>query len=145
MKKSGLYIFVLVLLVSHLMAQGQEDDAIKKLIADYQQAREQMDTTLLKSIITEDIDQLVSSGEWRRGQEGAFKGMMRSSSGNPGKRTLTVENIRMIGSKQAIADARYVIERTDGTSRKMWSTFIVVKEKKDWKIAAIRNMLPAPR
>ncbi|TDI72183.1 MAG: DUF4440 domain-containing protein, partial [Bacteroidetes bacterium] len=31
----------------------------------------------------------------------------------------------------------------DGTARKMWSTFIVVRNEDGWKIAAIRNMLPA--
>ncbi|MEM9676030.1 MAG: DUF4440 domain-containing protein [Bacteroidota bacterium] len=113
------------------------------LVAQYAQARETRDTTLLKSILTNDIDQLVSSGEWRRGFEGAFKGMMRSSTRNPGQRTLTVENVRFLTSEAAIADARYEIKNSDGSVRKMWSTFIVVKEAKDWKITAIRNMLPA--
>jgi len=36
------------------------------------------------------VDQLVSSGEWRTGIEGAMKGMVRSSTSNPGKRTLVV-------------------------------------------------------
>ncbi len=143
MVRTLFFYFFMLLLSVRVMAQGKEDAAIKKLIADYQQAREEMDTTLLKSIITEDIDQLVSSGEWRRGQEGAFKGMMRSSSGNPGTRTLTVENIRMLGPKHAIVDARYEIKQINGSVRKMWSTFVVVKQKNRWKISAIRNMLPA--
>jgi len=49
-----------------------------------------MDTVMLKSILTPDVDQLVSSGEWRTGIEGAMKGMVRSSTSNPGKRTLVV-------------------------------------------------------
>jgi len=34
-------------------------------------------------------------------------------------------------------------QNTDGSIRKMWSTFFVVTEKKKGKISAIRNMVPA--
>jgi hypothetical protein len=98
---------------------------------------------LLKSILTPDIDQLVSSGEWRTGIEGAMKGMAGSSTNNPGKRTLKVEKIRFLNPESAIADARYEIENLDNTVRKMWSTFVVVYQDGMWKITAIRNMLPA--
>jgi uncharacterized protein YxjI len=49
----------------------------------------------------------------------------------------------MINPTTAIVDCRYEIQNTDGTVRKMWSTFLVVAEKEKWKITAIRNMLPA--
>lgn len=120
-----------------------QEKEIYTLIENYTKSRETQDTVLLKSILTPDIDQLVSSGEWRYGKEGAMKGMMRSSESNPGKRTITVEKIRFLNPECAIADARYEIENVDGTSRKMWSTFIVVLQDKKWKITAIRNMKPA--
>lgn len=119
-----------------------DQTAITTLIAQYAQAREAQDTMLLKSILTEDIDQLVSSGEWRRGINTAVQGMQRSSGNNPGTRTLTVKHIRMLDSNVAVVDARYVIERTDGSARRMWSTFLVKRIDGQWKIAAIRNMLP---
>jgi hypothetical protein len=50
----------------------------------------------------------------------------------------------MVAASSAIVDCRYEIQNTDGTVRKMWSTFIVVADKETWKIKAIRNMLPAP-
>lgn len=136
-------LFILASGPGVLTAQTKDQTAITTLIAQYAQAREEQDTTLLKSILTEDIDQLVSSGEWRRGVRTAVAGMQRSSNRNPGTRTLTVDNIRFLKSKTAIADCRYVIDNPDGTARKMWSTFIVQKEKGRWRIAAIRNMLPA--
>ncbi len=117
--------------------------AIYDLIDAYSQARENQDTTLLRSILSTDVDQLVSTGEWREGIDGSMAGMARSSSTNPGTRTLTVEKLRFIGTKSAIADARYVIQNPDGTKREMWSTFVVVNVKGKWKITAIRNMLPA--
>lgn len=120
-----------------------QEKEIYSLIEKYSQSREASDTVLLKSILTSDVDQLVSSGEWRIGINGAMKGMVRSSAGNPGTRTLLIEKIRYLNSESAIVDARYEIKNTDGTTRKMWSTFIVVQNNSTWKITAIRNMLPA--
>ncbi len=116
---------------------------IEGLIAAYARAREARDTVLLKNILTDDIDQLVSSGQWRRGIAAAVQGMLQSSAGNPGGRTLTVETIRPINTGSAIVDARYEIANADGGVRKMWSSFIVVEGQGQWKIAAIRNMLPS--
>ena len=121
----------------------QQRRNITALIDQYSTAREKSDTVLLKKILTDDIDQLVSTGEWRRGIRTAVEGMARSSGNNPGTRTLRVENIRMLNSTSAVADCRYEIQNADGTARKMWSTFIVVAEKNVWKISAIRNMLPS--
>jgi ketosteroid isomerase-like protein len=123
--------------------EHQKRQEILALIDNYSLARETQDTVLLKSILTPDIDQLVSSGEWRYGMKGSMKGMAQSTAGNPGTRKLTVENIRFLHAENAIADARYEIQNADGTTRKMWSTFIVIYHKKSWKITAIRNMLPA--
>lgn len=131
-----------------LFAQGTETienqkKEILSVIDKYTQARDTKDAELLESILTKDIDQLVSSGTWRVGKEESMKGMLRSSQNNPGKRTITVENVRFLTSESGIADARYEIQNEDGTSRKMWSTFIVVRDNGAWKISAIRNMLPA--
>ena len=140
-----LFIFVTLAFISAQSAKvnNNQKQEIYSSIEKYTQSRETMDTVLLKSILTSDIDQLVSSGEWRTGMEGAMKGMVLSSTTNPGKRTLKVEKLRFVNSECAIADARYEIENTDGTTRKMWSTFIVVYKDDIWKITAIRNMLPA--
>ena len=125
-----------------LNTKGESQEIID-LISSYSKARETKDTVLLKEILVEDIDQLVSSGEWRKGIEAAVQGMMESSSANPGDRTLKVEFIRFLNPDAAVVDARYEIKNSSGTIRKMWSTFIVVLETEQWKISAIRNMLPA--
>ncbi|MDF9798503.1 uncharacterized protein (TIGR02246 family) [Catalinimonas alkaloidigena] len=148
MKKYAILLLLNVLMIIPAIAQDstmydKEKQNIKALIDQYAQAREKQDTTLLNEILTKDIDQLVSSGEWRRGKEEARQGMMRSSSSNPGERTLAVEQIRFLSLETAIADARYEIRNTDGSVRKMWSTFVVVHGGDRWRIAAIRNMLPA--
>ncbi len=121
----------------------QKRQGIYDLVDTYAQAREKKDSVLLASILAADVDQLVSSGAWRKGKKESMKGMLQSSASNPGTRTLKIEKIRFLDSESAIADARYQIQNADGTFRKMWSTFIVVYEKDGWKITAIRNMLPA--
>lgn len=141
------FIFNILFCPIFLSAQDKKDEDprirdIYILIDNYSQARDKKDTVLLKNILTSNVDQLVSSGEWRNGIGEAVQGMMRSSENNPGTRTLTVEKIRFFDNMNGIADARYEIKSKEGTIRKMWSTFVVVNDNGKWKIAAIRNMLP---
>lgn len=120
----------------------KSDSGIYKLIDLYSQAREKQDTILLKSILTPDIDQLVSTGEWRHGLSSAIKGMLRSTASKSGKSTISVDKIKYIGSSVAVVDTRYDVPNPDGTIRKMWSCFVVVKNRNNWKISSIRNMMP---
>jgi len=148
MKTYILFIIFNVLGAAYLYAQElvateKQQQDIQILIDAYTQSREKKDTVLLESILTNDIDQLVSSGTWRKGKEESMKGMLRSSQNNPGQRTITVENIRLLKPKCGIVDARYEIVNADGSTRKMWSTFVILHEDGAWKISAIRNMLPA--
>ena len=111
-------------------------------LINIQKREKKRDTVLLKSILTPDVDQLVSTGEWRNGVSASVKGMLRSSASSPGTRTLNIEKIRLLNANCALVDCKYEIKNTDGTPRKMWSTFIAVTDKGAWKISAIRNMLP---
>ena len=138
-----LYISGISISHAQLPPATRQQTAIIHLIDQYSEAREKIDTNLLKSILTTDIDQLVSNGEWRKGIASAIAGMVRSSSTQPGTRTLKVESIKMLNPATAIADCRYEITNADGTIRKMWSSFVVVNDKGKWKISAIRNMLPS--
>jgi len=150
MKKTVL--FFLLHLTGFMFLYGQQtttvndkqQKAITTLIDQYSQAREKRDTVLLKAILTLDVDQLVSTGEWRVGINAAIEGMMKSSVNSPGTRSLYIEKIQTLTASSAIVDCRYEIQNADSTIRKMWSTFIVVADKETWKIRAIRNMLPAP-
>jgi len=149
MKSKLLFLPTLsIIVVTFVSAQGQKPDeknrqAIYDLVNQYSLARERKDTILLKSILTPDIDQLVSSGEWRNGIKVAVQGMLRSSESNSGSRKITVDKVKFLNQGSAIADARYEIQNPDGSVRKMWSAFIVVYSGERWKISAIRNMLPA--
>ncbi|MEP6948103.1 MAG: DUF4440 domain-containing protein [Ginsengibacter sp.] len=142
--------FLFLLLTIALFGYGQDIKLserqrkdITALIDQYSLARESRDTVLLKKILTTDIDQLVSTGEWRSGISAAVEGMMKSSTSNPGSRTLTVDKIRLVTPTCAIVDCRYEIANANSDARKMWSSFIMMADNGVWKISAIRNMLPA--
>jgi hypothetical protein len=145
-----MFLFLFLNAVGHCVLHAQDQTVnsrqkkdIYSLIDNYSLARENRDTLLLKSILTTDVDQLVSSGEWRNGIAASVKGMLNSSATTPGARTLTIEKIRLLDAISAIVDCKYEIKNTDNSSRKMWSSFIVVSDKGIWKISAIRNMVPA--
>lgn len=121
---------------------GHDDEAIRALVKNYLAARDKDDPRAVGALFTEDADQLVSTGEWRRGRDALVKGTIASTRAG-GQRTLTVESIRYITADAAVADARYELVRDTGT-RHMWSTFVMVRAGGGWRIAAIRNMLPAP-
>src|SRR5690349_14337512 len=112
------YVFFLLLfnwsatLYLHAQVSSPTDkqrNEIETLIANYAKARENQDTVLLKRILTGEVDQLVSTGEWRHGLAEAVQGMLRSSAETPGTRVLTVEKIRLLQSGSALVDCRYTI------------------------------------
>jgi uncharacterized protein (TIGR02246 family) len=121
---------------------ASDDAAIKDVVRRYADAREARDPEAVAALFTEDALQLVSSGEWRRGRDVLVKGTMASSARNTGTRTIVVETLRMLAPDVANADARYEISGAE--TRKMWSTFVLVRQQGQWRISAIRNMLPAP-
>jgi uncharacterized protein (TIGR02246 family) len=126
-----------------LVAQQAKDDAaLRGLVKTYLEARDRDDAQAVGALFTKDADQLVSSGEWRRGVDDLVKGTLASTRSG-GKRTLTVETIRYLTPDTAIGDARYELVGAADT-RRMWSTFVFVRTSAGWRIAAIRNMLPAP-
>src|SRR5215475_13875336 len=98
-----------------LSAQPSKDEsAVKAVVARYVDAREKRDAAAIEALFTKDADQLVSSGEWRRGRENVVRGTMASSESNSGRRTITVETVRFAGRDMAIADGRYEIAGTAG-------------------------------
>lgn len=119
-------------------AQNREESAIRDVVQKYAEARDTIDARAIESLFTADADQLVSSGEWRKGRDQVVKGTVASSKKETAKRTITLEAVRFLEPDAAIADGRY-----DLGTRHMWSTFVFKKEGGAWKIAAIRNMLPA--
>ena len=107
-------------------------------------AREAREAREIEPILTPDADQLVSDGTWRRGRDELVKGMLESSRRNPAKRTIEVTSVRFLSADVALADGRYVQKATEGgKDRVMWTAITLKRGTDGWRIAAIRNMLPA--
>lgn len=139
---------LLLLLAAAVAAQttGRTDEnAVRELVKRYVDARERGNAQAVEALFTKDADQLTSSGEWRRGRDEVVRGSLASSQRNSGRRTITVETVRFVSADVAIADGRYEIAGAQGGgSRSMWTTFVMTRGKDGWRIAGIRNMLPAP-
>ena len=128
-----------------LAQSGRNDDAVvREVVSKYVDARERIDPKAVEALFTSDADQLVSSGEWRKGRDAVVRGAMASSQSTGGKRTITVEQVRFLTPDVAIADGRYELTGlSGGATRSMWATLVLKKTDAGWRIAAIRNMLPA--
>jgi uncharacterized protein (TIGR02246 family) len=128
------------ILAGSLLAQSRSDDetAVRDVVRKYVDARDQQDPRAIEALFTHDADQLVSSGEWRKGREEIVRGTIAASQNEAGKRTITVESVRFLAPGVAIADGRYEIG-----DRRMWTSLLLTRDSSGWHIAAIRNMLPA--
>jgi len=146
LEKEMTMITILLLLTLFIPTPPVDDEReIRALVDRYVEAREQIDAAAVESIFTADADQLVSAGEWRRGRAALVAGTMASSRQNSGHRTIAIETIRRLTPEIALVDGRYELAATSNSpARKMWTTLIVQRTPQGWRIAAIRNMLPAP-
>ena len=123
--------------------RGNDVAAIREIVSKYVDARERIDPQAIEALFTSDADQLVSSGEWRRGREAVVRGTMESSRSTGGRRSITVESVRFVTTEVAIADGRYELTGlAGGATRQMWTTLVLKRTASGWRIAAIRNMLP---
>ena len=118
-----------------------DEAAVRAVVANYVDAREKRDPKLLEALFTADADQLVTTGEWRKGRENVVQGGLASSQASPGTRQIAIEVVRFVAPGVALADGRYEITEAQGV-RRMRTTFVVVRGGTAWRIAAIRNMAP---
>jgi uncharacterized protein (TIGR02246 family) len=134
----------LIFIPAALLFAQNDEAAIRMVVQKYVDARESMDTHAIEALFTSDADQLVSTGEWRKGRSEVVRGTMASSQSSAGKRTITVESVRFVTPSVAIADGRYEITGlAGGGTRAMWTSLVLTRGSDGWRITAIRNMLPA--
>ncbi len=123
----------------------QDETPVRAVVSRYVDARELRSAAAVEALFTPDADQLVSTGDWRKGRDAIVKGTLASSERTGGHRTITVEGVRFLCTDVALVDCRYEISSlAGGQARRMWSTFLIRRTSDGWRIAAIRNMLPAP-
>jgi uncharacterized protein (TIGR02246 family) len=138
-------VFLTLVVLKSNAAPAPDETPIRTIVQKYMDARDRQDAHALAALFTADADQLVSSGEWRKGRDVVVRGTLASSRNTGGQRTITVESVRFLSNDVAVADGRYELTGlAGGESRKMWTTLLVIHTREGWRIAAIRNMLPAP-
>jgi uncharacterized protein (TIGR02246 family) len=136
---------LLATLVPAQNAKAPEESKIREVIQRYLDARERRDPQAVAAVFTPDADQLVSSGEWRKGRDAVARGTLASSESTGGHRSITIQTIRFLAPTVALADGPYELTGlAGGENRKMWTTFLLTYGSHGWLIAAIRNMRPAP-
>jgi uncharacterized protein (TIGR02246 family) len=138
MNKLTRWLIVGCLFPAALVFGQSEEAAVREVVQKYVAARESMDARAIEALFTGDADQLVSTGEWRKGRDEVVRGSVASSKKEDGKRTIALESLRFLSPDVALGDARY-----DLGARHMWSTFLFKRSGGGWRIAAIRNMLPS--
>ena len=117
--------------------------AIRQLVQQYLDTREQNDEQALRALLTDDVDQLTTSGNLRSGRNAVSSGSLATSQDTGGSRSITVESIRFLGTDVAIVDGPYDnVGRSDGPDTHYHTSIVVVLENGTWLIAAIRNMQP---
>ena len=118
---------------------ASDEAAVRDIVRRYTQARELSDPKAIEALFTADADQYTSSGDWRRGLPQLVKGMIETSARNPGVRAITIVAVRFVTPDVAIVDGEY---KTGTDARQLWTTLIVKREARGWKIAGIRNIAP---
>ena len=123
--------------------RAADEAAVRAVIQAFLDTREKNDAAGLAALLTADVDQRQTSGNMRSGRDAVVSGSLSTQQSTGGRRTITVDSLRFVGTDVAIADGRYdSIGRADGTDQRMLTSMVLRREGGAWKIAAIRNMLP---
>ena len=70
-------LLTLVLLVPVFAQKPGDDAAVRDVVRRYVDARDRRDAKATEALFTADADQLVSSGEWRRGRDAVVRWEVR--------------------------------------------------------------------
>ena len=64
---------------AQLSGASGDDAAVREMVKRYADARDVSDPKAIGELFTDDADQLVSNGEWRRGRDALVRVMLSSS------------------------------------------------------------------
>jgi uncharacterized protein (TIGR02246 family) len=140
--------FLLLMLVTASVAAEAQDaldrsadeSAIRQVTQDYIARRDEGDEAGLRALLTEKVDQRLTSGRMRLGRDEVVSGSLGSTQNSGGKRVITLNDIRFLGADVAIANGNYdSLGRADGTDLYMRTTIVFWRVDGKWRIDAIRN------
>jgi hypothetical protein len=144
-RKLGFLFLILITVDVAAVAQDMPDRsadelAIRRVTQEFILRRESGDEAGLRALLTPTSDQRLTSGRMRSGREAVVNGSLDSTRNSGGKRSITLESIRYLGTDVAIANGRYdSLGRSDGTDLHMLTTIVFWRIDGKWYIDAIRN------
>jgi uncharacterized protein (TIGR02246 family) len=125
-------------------SRAADEQAIRAVIQAFLDTREKNDAAGLSALLTPDVDQQQTSGNVRKGRDAVVSGSLSTQRDTGGTRTITVDSLRFVSDDVALADGKYdSLGRADGTDQRMLTSMVLRRDGGGWKIAAIRNSLPA--
>jgi len=120
--------------------RSTDESAIRQVTQDYIARRDEGDEAGLRTLLTEKVDQRLTSGRMRLGRDEVVSGSLGSTQNSGGKRVITLNDIRFLGADVAIANGNYdSLGRADGTDLYMRTTIVFWRVDGKWRIDAIRN------
>jgi len=142
-KRLGLLVVTFVTmsaLAEDAVNRSDDEAAIRQVTQDYILRRDEGDEAGLRALLTENVDQRLTSGRMRMGQDEVVSGSLGSTQSSGGKRVITLLDIRFLGDDVAIANGNYdSLGRADGTDLYMRTTIVFWRVDGKWRIDAIRN------
>jgi uncharacterized protein (TIGR02246 family) len=123
-------------------ASTTDQEAIKKVVAEYTEAWNKHDGRALSMFYAQDGDLVSATGSKSKGRVEIEKAVARdfSSRSQAGKRTATIQSVRVIKPGVALADVAFETVGAPGAEGKGYSTLIMTKQDGRWWIAAQREM-----
>ena len=135
-----LFAFISMAAAQDAADRAADEAAIRQVTQDYIARRDEGDEAGLRALLTENVDQRLTSGRMRIGQDEVVSGSLGSTQSSGGTRVITLKEIRFLGDNVAIANGDYnSLGRTVGTDLYMRTTIIFQRDEEKWRIAAIRN------
>jgi uncharacterized protein (TIGR02246 family) len=145
-----LLLAALPIVASDVKVSTAEEQAVRKLVADYAEAVNSRDSARIAELFAEDGDYQTPQGAVSNGrtaiqqdQAKAYSTVMGSASA-----TFEIKRIRFLSRDIALVDTvfeRFGVLDPDGRPvpgrRRALATFILKKEKQ-WRIASYRNVVP---
>jgi uncharacterized protein (TIGR02246 family) len=142
----GYMSFAVMLCAAATKGTPQDEQAIRKVIAEMELSWNRHDAKAVVALATEDFDLVVPPGNYTGGRAENEIGLERSFSAvfKNARDTVTIDRVRFIRPDVALIDGTFEITGSEipGPPLKGLQTLVLVKEDGRWMITALRRMVP---
>jgi len=138
--------FAVMLCAAATKGTPEDEQAIRKLIAEIEAGWNRHDAKAVSALATEDFDIVVPPGNYTGGRAENETGLQRSFSTvfKNARDTVTIDRIRFIRPDVALVDGTFEITGSEipGPPPKGLQTLLLVREDGRWMVTALRRMIP---